>query len=424
MQNLGIFPALSKKYVSTYPVLMIVSLSLVIRLGASLFLTRLDAPPWNDAVVFTEIAWNLVSGNGYSANGEVPTAWRPPGYPFLLAGIFSMFGRSWLAARITNVLISSLTVGMIYLIGCKLFSRNIGLVAALIGAFYPAFIGWSLRIYSDTLLIFEICIMLLTFTKVYDRPNSLGTRLICGVLLGVAVLTRSELLLFIPFLLIWILLVYRQFYVALRNAVVILLPVLLLVLPWLIRNHFVFDGFVMASNLGRVMWGVHNPDTFADMSLMGGWHPPELDIRNAGSVPSNSRDPAYRYLPEREWNQQHIKLALESIKQNIRLLPRMEIYKLHRLVFTPGPIRNFMRFPVLYCFFFGLILLIASGDKRFLILSMLILYAVFSTLIFYTFERLRMVIDPAFIVIASYGLSEQVKLVKQKRWMFTQKETR
>jgi 4-amino-4-deoxy-L-arabinose transferase-like glycosyltransferase len=413
--NTMICSVLSKKYASRYLVLIIVFLSLALRFGASLFLVGLDDSPQGDGLVFTRIAWNLVSGSGYSANGEVPTAWRPPGYPILLAGLFSIFGQSWVAARIVNLLISSLTVGMIYLISCELFNKNIGLVAALISAFYPPFIRYSVQIVSDTLFVLMMCLVLFIFNRIYDRPNSLGTRLICGVLLGVATLIRAELLLFIPCLFIWAFLAYRRFHTALRTVVIILLPVLLLVLPWIIRNYIVFDELVMATNLGHVMWGVHNPDTFTDENLMGGWYPPDPHIRNAGEVPYDSRNPAYRYLPELEWNQRQIQLALVSIKQNVQRLPRMGIYKLHRLIFTPGSIRNLARAPVLYCFCFGLVLLLSSGDKRFLILYMFILYAVGSTLVFYMNERLRMVIDPTFIMIASYGLSEQIKLVKRKR---------
>ena len=428
MENTSMFLALPRKHLLKHLLLVIVILALCIRivilssgilsLGNSLFLTNLDAEPRNDEVIFTSIAWNLVSGNGYSVNGEIPTARRPPGYPFLLAGVFTIFGKSWVVARVTNILISSLTVGVIYLMSCRLFNRNIGLIAALIGTFYPAFIRFSLRIISDTLFVFIISIALYCFTKIHDRPKSLGTKLICGVFLGVGMLTRSELLLFIPFLVIWAFLSYRQFYAALRTIAIILLPALLFVSPWVIRNHIVFDGFVMSTNLGRVMWGVHNPNTFTDLSLMGGWHPARLDIKNAGDVPRDSRDPGYRYLPEREWDQQHIKLALETIKRNIHLLPRMEMYKLHRLIFTPGAVRNLLRFPLVYCFFFGLILLLASGDERFLVFYMLMLYAVFSTLVFYTGERLRMSIDPTFIMIASYGLFEQIELVKHRSTLF------
>jgi 4-amino-4-deoxy-L-arabinose transferase-like glycosyltransferase len=376
----------------------------------------LDAELEYDEIVFTGIAWNLVSGNGFSLNGEVPTARRPPVYPLLLAGIFSVFGRSWVAARVVNILISCLTVGMIYLTSCRLFNKDIALFSSLTGVFYPSLIRNSMIVYSDTLFCFIVSLILFVFTRIQSQPESARNKVLAGALLGIGILTRSELVLFIPFLFIWALFFHRQFRKALGTFALLLLPILLLVLPWLVRNYIAFDGFTMASNLGRVMWGVHNPDTFTDLKLMGKWVPPDVVFRNAGEYPSDLRDPAYQYLPEREWDRQLVKLALESIAQNMRSLPRMELYKLHRLVFSDGAIRNLFRFPFLYSFVFGLTLLLASENKRpFLIFYTLIVFSIFSTLVFYTNERLRLFIDPAFIIISTYGVFEQIRIIKEFR---------
>ena len=43
---------------------------------------------------------------------------------------------------------------------------------------------------------------------------------------------------------------------------------------------------------------------------------------------------------------------------------------------------------------------------------MLLIFSFLSTLAFYTNERLRMYVDPTFILIASYGLSELFRLIK------------
>lgn len=402
------------KQLQKYLLLIIVILALVIRFGASFFLTDLAAEPLQDPRLYVEASWNLVSGNGFSVNGEIPAARRPPGYSFLLAGVFSIFGKSLAAARVVNVLMSSLTVGLVNLLGCRLFNGSVGIIAGLISAFHPVFIRYSLRLYPDTFYTMLLSIILLVFIKMHERPDSLKLKLICGVLLGVAALTRSELLFFISLLLVWALLTYRQMYTALRAFVIILLPVILLVAPWVVRNYAVFGVPMISSDLGRTMWGVYNPDTFSDLNLMGGWYPHELGIRSASDVPREAQDPAYRYLPEVEWDAYLRQAALESIRQNARLLPKMAMYKLHRLIFTPGAVRDLLRFPLVYCFFLGLILLLVSGDRRFVVFYLLLLSAVFVTLLFYTSERLRMGIEPTFIVIASYGLIEQIKFVKQR----------
>jgi 4-amino-4-deoxy-L-arabinose transferase-like glycosyltransferase len=405
---------LLRKLLQKHLLLIIVILALVIRFGASFLLTDLDAEPWHDPRLYVEIGWNLVSGNGFSVNGEMPAARRPPGYPLLLMGVFSIFGKSLVAARVINILMSSLTAGLVYLLGYRLFNRSVGIISALISAFHPVFIRYSLRLYPGTFYTLLVSTILLVLITMREHPDSLKFKLTCGVLLGVAVLTRSELLFFVPLLLVWALLTYRRIYTALRAFVIIVVPVTVIVTPWVVRNYAVFGVPMTSSGLGRTIWGVYNPETFSDLNLMGGWYPPELGIRSVSDVPQEAQDPAYRYLPEVEWDQYQRQAALASIKQNIRLLPKMAMYKLHRLIFTPGAVRDLLRFPLVYCFFFGLILLLVSGDRRFVVFYLLLLYAVIITLLFYMNERLRMSIEPTLIVIASYGLTEQIKLVKQR----------
>ena len=70
----------------------------MIRLAASTYFTDISAgpQPHRDERLFTTIAWNLTNGYGYSLNGEIPTARRPPVYPLFLAGLFYLFGKSWI----------------------------------------------------------------------------------------------------------------------------------------------------------------------------------------------------------------------------------------------------------------------------------------------------------------------------------------
>ena len=62
------------------------------------------------------IAASLASGHGFSSPFRIetgPTAWMPPAYPWLLAGIFRVFGvrtyASFLAAVALNILCSAFT---------------------------------------------------------------------------------------------------------------------------------------------------------------------------------------------------------------------------------------------------------------------------------------------------------------------------
>jgi 4-amino-4-deoxy-L-arabinose transferase-like glycosyltransferase len=430
-----------------YALSIILVLAFVSRLGASILSRGLGATLKNDEHVFTRIAWNLVLGNSYSMNGKAPTAERPPVYPLMLAGIFRLSSANGLAgsdkaggakqygvwstitqtrasnyrvmARVLNAIMGTLTVLLVYLIGRRLFNVDVALVASLIVALNRVFIRYSMYIVSDTLFCFMVSLIIYVFIKIQERPDSLLLRLLGGVLVGIGILTRSELFLFVPFLFIWSLILHRTFGRAVVTLVIILLPILLLITPWIVRNYVVFGELVMATNLGYTFWGIHNPETFSDETLMGKWDPPDDTVRNAGQNPAGQnpagQDPAHRYLSEPEWNRYLLQQGLQTIRKNLSAMPRLELYKLCKLILSDGAIRQLLRFPWLYLFVFGLIFMLTSGNHRpFLILYVLIAYSILTTLVFYTCERLRMYIDPVFYTIASYGLSEFLGLTKRR----------
>src|ERR1039457_3917687 len=91
----------------------------------------------------------LLTGYGYSdpfANAFLPhtgpTAWLPPLYPLLLAGIFRLFGvythaSAWVLFTLQSAF-SAATALATYQIAARCFSRRVALWSAWIWALYPA----------------------------------------------------------------------------------------------------------------------------------------------------------------------------------------------------------------------------------------------------------------------------------------------
>ncbi len=390
-------------------------LALTVRLAVNAWITGFDITVFGDEKVFTALAYNLVSGNGYSVDGINPSALRPPGFPFLLAIVFSISGNSLIVARVFNLCLSALTVCVIYLLVLRLFGKKIALVAGLAAVFNPFFvIGVPVVLYSDAFYLLLLTIVLALFLKLQET-NSPKLKVICGAIIGVAILTRSELVLFIPLIIAWTFFYYQKRRPALQASVLILLPVVLLVSPWLMRNYLVFGKVTMATNFGCTLWGVYNPNTFSDRALMGAWDLPKSPCLVIGDAKSLSpRYPGCDVLPETEVDKTCLTLAVTTIKQNYKQLPRLVAYKVRNLFSSGGAIENLFLLPIVYCFFFGLILLIASGERRFLILFTFLLFIIGSTVLFYTFGRLRMPFETMMIIIGSYGLYEQTELIKRR----------
>ncbi|NIP87451.1 MAG: GlcNAc transferase, partial [Planctomycetales bacterium] len=56
---------------------------------------------------------------------------RPPFYPYLLAGIYWVFGFSLTAVRFVQAILGGATCSLTYVLGRRLFDRRVGLAAGI-----------------------------------------------------------------------------------------------------------------------------------------------------------------------------------------------------------------------------------------------------------------------------------------------------
>jgi hypothetical protein len=126
--------------------LFVVGMSL--RLGLA-FMLGIDAAPYSDSMEYDTYAWNLAQGNGY--RGMSPgvtdpnhlTAHRAPGTSILWAGMYRVFGHRYSVVRITNCLLSAITIFFIYGIGKYCFSQRVGIFSASAFAIWPTSLLYS-----------------------------------------------------------------------------------------------------------------------------------------------------------------------------------------------------------------------------------------------------------------------------------------
>ena len=92
----------------------------------------------------TRIAASVASGRGFSSPFPQPTgpsAWLPPVYPYLLAGIFRVFGvftaASYWVAVAVNIIVHSFTCVVLYWVAGETFGHRRGLYAAMALASFP-----------------------------------------------------------------------------------------------------------------------------------------------------------------------------------------------------------------------------------------------------------------------------------------------
>lgn len=298
--------------------LSIMLVSILLRLASAFYLGNnvVDLPGINDQISYDGLARRVIDGHGFSyAEGHWPAtrAGEPTAhwsflYTLYLALVYKLFGINPLIARLIQALITGIfhTV-LAWRIGARLFNRNVGVIAAIVSAFYIYFFYYAGALMTEAFYITGILwVFDVSLRIVAERSNPQAdlrklnwfqwTEL--GFAIGVTVLLRQVFLLFLPFLLLWLWWCdqgnsknrWQMRWSALRGFLVVVLILALLITPWTIRNYLVFDTFVLLNtNAGFAFyWGNHPIHGTSFVPLLGESYqnliPPELLVLNEGKL--------------------------------------------------------------------------------------------------------------------------------------------
>jgi 4-amino-4-deoxy-L-arabinose transferase-like glycosyltransferase len=210
--------------------------------------------------------WILLGTGQYRAS-----AIHPPLYPLLLSGLYSLGGHSTLDQRSLGLFLGAITIVLVGFLGRRVGGQRVGIVAALLCAVYPLMIAVDGDLMSETLYGPLIAGMLLAAFAVLDRPT-VRRALLLGALIGLASLTRSEALLFLPFLVLPVAWRARPSWRGrARVAIAAILSCVVVLAPWTIRNQIAFGRFVLVStNDATVLAGANCDQTYHGTD-MGTW---------------------------------------------------------------------------------------------------------------------------------------------------------
>lgn len=197
-------------------------------------LTRL-----NDSTDYDYLAQSILKGGYCSPSGE-PTAFRPPIYPAFLALVYLFLGKqNLIATAIIQAILGTLNCLLIMKLGEKITgSKAVSWISVLIAGFYPAFILQTCQILTEVLGRF----LWLGALNILMESSCLHNRkglILGGIIFSLAVLTKSVLLIVLPILTIWVLFKINASLVnRIKSSMIcFLLPVLILVGSWTLRNY-------------------------------------------------------------------------------------------------------------------------------------------------------------------------------------------
>jgi hypothetical protein len=236
--------------------LWLLPLSLALQIAAIGAFHQYRTRPRNDNFEFGwemgRVARSIAQGHGFSSPYEGntgPTAWEPPLYPYLMAGVFKVFGvysraSAWVLLSI-NSLFATLTCIPIFLIARRAFGERVAVWSAYAWALNPYVWYWSIHWIWDTTFtpLILACIFLLALA-LQGWPGLRGWALF-GALYGIGALANPTMLAFLPFCGLWI---WRQRYrrglPSIAGVVLSSVVFFLVLSPWVVRNYEVFGRFV------------------------------------------------------------------------------------------------------------------------------------------------------------------------------------
>ncbi len=194
----------------------------------------------------------IASGQGFSNPFMAPTgptAWEPPLYPYLIAGVFQIFGiysrASALVLLTINSFFSALTCIPIFLIARRIFSEKVAVGSAWTWALLPYVMYWCTRWVWETSLSALLVALIFWLALTMEEREGLKPWLWFGLLWGIAALNSTVLLSFLPVSGLWAW--YHRARLRKRSlAGVVLASVVFVacITPWTVRNYRTFGRFI------------------------------------------------------------------------------------------------------------------------------------------------------------------------------------
>lgn len=259
-------------------------LGLALRLA---YVQQIETPPFSDMADYETMALNFLEGRGFIMS-DLYRAYRPPLLPMIIALVYSVAGTNAENVRVLQCILSTVTVGLIYLLGRRLAQpmegrfdpRTVGLIAAGLFCFEETSVFFCGQLLTET--VFTLLVVAWAYALVRGAESvSFGLASIAGLCAGLAILARPN---FGPVVLLgaaWLFFRNRETcappasdwrgfrLIASPYAppFVLLLICFLVVSTWTIRNRLVLGHLVPVSTNGGVNFYLGHHEGFGYASF-------------------------------------------------------------------------------------------------------------------------------------------------------------
>lgn len=242
------------------PILLVILLSALVLRGVFFSQIPLSSgllefrPPGSDMKTYYDWAMRIAEGD-WLGDGVF---YYNPLYPYIIGLIFALFGTNLGIVAFFQVLLGLISLLLIYFIGKEVFSEMVGLLAALMGAFYSMFILYEQVLLPESLGVLLSLLTIYPLVRFHDNPK-VSYAFLAGAFMGLSVLNRSVFLALVPFIGGWILLDKgtkggRN----VRSLAVFLFAMAIIIAPVTLRNYIVGGDLVLITSNGGVNFFIGN----------------------------------------------------------------------------------------------------------------------------------------------------------------------
>lgn len=269
---------------------------------------------WMDPFVlehwaFGRIGRSIAQGHGFGSPFADTglSALLPPVYPYILAGVFKVFGiyttTSIIATLALNSVFSALTCIPVFYLAKKCFGDRVakwagwGWAFSPYGVYYGADWAWS----TCLVALFLCCLFLMAIEL--EESGSLIRWLTFGFLCGMAALTEPVVLSILPLLGIWTCYQrYRKGRSWFAPGAVAALAGIAVIAPWIMRDYAIFHRFIpIRSGFGLELYIGNNG--YSTHWVNGNLHPnhnaaEQTEYEQSGEIAymDHKRDQAMAYI--------------------------------------------------------------------------------------------------------------------------------
>jgi 4-amino-4-deoxy-L-arabinose transferase-like glycosyltransferase len=186
--------------------------------------------------------------------------YQDPLYPYFLAVLFKLFGKSFLVVRLLQVAMGTCAVALVFRAARTLLGNGLAVLAASILAFFHGMYFFELQLEKATLVLFLSSAAVALGVASADRPDARWRWAALGLVLGLLCLLRGNLLPILPFLVVWAFFAAddRRWSVRLARSGLVLAGLAFVLLPVSFHNYRLSKELILTTNQGGANFFIGN----------------------------------------------------------------------------------------------------------------------------------------------------------------------